>query len=265
MYRFLSVIFLLTAHQAHAIDVIAHRGYACLEVENSVQSVESAWLAGADGVEVDVRVSSDGIAYLFHDEEISKTKIADLPFSSVNALNAAPIPTLYELLSKVRPVGYYVFDLKTSDLEDLNEVLSVIKDSGLGMESVTFQSGKLEVLDHIRRHLPGSRLTYLTNLKWKIPYLLRPDVDQLVTMLGDSKIDRVSVKGRSFVNRRFVDAIRATGREVHVWTINDPSRAMYYRSLGVDGLITDRVEGLFGEAGGKRHREKPCRTTAESG
>ena len=39
-----------------------------------------------------------------------------------------------------------------------------------------------------------------------------------------------------------VQPVQSSGLRVNVWTINNRERAKYYRTIGVDGLITDRVE-----------------------
>lgn len=258
--RYFAVALLAVAQNASAIDIIAHRGYACDTPENSAESVERAWRAGADGVEVDVRVSGDGVPFLFHDAQIGKSEINDLPIARITTLYAAPITTLAELVNDVRSDGYYVFDLKTDDPEKLDAILDVVQGSRLNSGAMTFQSRSLKALDRIHRRLPGAGLTFLSDLKWRIPWLLHPSAKQLTAMLRDSRVDRVSIKGRSFVNKSFIDTIKATGREVHVWTINDPRRAIHYRQLGVDGLITDRVEDLIEEAGTTSVGVTPCRT-----
>lgn len=251
----------MASQQSYALDVIAHRGYACFEAENSIQSVQGAWLAGADGVEVDVRVSSDGVVYLFHDDEISSTKIAGLRYSDIVSLSDKPIYTLSEVLDATDNDGYYVFDLKTNELTDVDHILRVVRASHLPANSASFQSENIYALKHIRNRMPSARLTFLSHLKWKIPYILHPSAKQLIGALDGHDIDRVSIKGRSFIDKRFIDTISATGREVHVWTINDPERAAHYQRLGVDGLITDRVEGLLGANDGRANQKRECRTS----
>ncbi len=258
MLRTLIISLLLTAHQAYAVDLIAHRGYACAGAENSVESVRRAWRAGADGVEVDVRVSSDGIVILYHDDKILDSKIDELPYSDIVSLSAEPISTLSQVLAATNGDGYYVLDLKTTDIVEVDAILDVVRASSLSAESVSFQSDSIDSLNHIRRRMPTVRLTYLSRLKWRIPYILRPSANHLVKAIDGHNIDRVSIKGRSFLNRRFIDTIKATGRDVHVWTINDRQRARYYQGLGVDGLITDRVEGLLPEGDGHAYRDREC-------
>ena len=260
MLRVPIIFLLLASHQLNAIDVIAHRGYSCPQAENSIQSIHRAWAAGADGVEMDVRVSSDGVVYLFHDDEISGAKIAGLHYSEIVSLSDKPIFELSEALNESAGDGYFVLDLKIENLTDVDHVLRVVRASRYPLQSVSFQSESIEALNQIRQSMPSVRLTYLSRLKWKIPYILHPNAKQLVSILDGQDIDRVSIKGRSFIDKGFIDIIRATGREVHVWTINDPERAAHYQKLGVDGLITDRVEGLFGANDGEAYLGNECRT-----
>ena len=208
------VLFLMFATpHAIAVDVIAHRGYACSAGENSLQSVANAWLAGADAVEIDVRVSSDNVAYLFHDDEIRNTPTAELSYSEVQARIGKPVPMLSELLDVPLPAGYYVFDLKTNDSKQLDIIVETVIASELAAERVSFQSDDLKSLTFIRSRLPSAKLSYLTHLKWKVPYLIHPSSKRLAKRLSSAKLDRVSLKGRSFVDRDFVQTLKANGHE----------------------------------------------------
>ncbi|WP_290438815.1 glycerophosphodiester phosphodiesterase family protein, partial [Cellulosimicrobium cellulans] len=61
-------------------------------------------------------------------------------------------------------------------------------------------------------------------------------------------VDCVQVPERSgrvrVVDARFVDAVHAAGRQVHVWTVNEPADMERLLDLGVDGLVTDRADVL---------------------
>ncbi len=54
--------------------ILAHRGYSKEAPENTKASFKKAVDAGADGVELDVHLSSDGIPVVIHDETLEKVK-----------------------------------------------------------------------------------------------------------------------------------------------------------------------------------------------
>jgi glycerophosphoryl diester phosphodiesterase len=47
------------------------------------------------------------------------------------------------------------------------------------------------------------------------------------------------------VDRRLVDAAHARGLQVHVWTINEPNQMQELIEIGVDGIVTDRIDLLL--------------------
>jgi glycerophosphoryl diester phosphodiesterase len=49
---------------------------------------------------------------------------------------------------------------------------------------------------------------------------------------------------RRVVDRRFVTLSHRLGLQVHVWTIDDPTEMAGLLDLGVDGIMTDRIEVL---------------------
>jgi glycerophosphoryl diester phosphodiesterase len=94
---------------------IAHRGYSSRYPENTLPAFEGAVAAGADMIELDVRLSRDGELVVIHDATIDRTsngrgRMADLTlaelrrFSYPNAMTAfgrVPIPTLAEVIDRV--------------------------------------------------------------------------------------------------------------------------------------------------------------------
>ncbi|MBS7618882.1 glycerophosphodiester phosphodiesterase, partial [Candidatus Bathyarchaeota archaeon] len=53
--------------------VVAHRGASGYEPENTIKAIEKAIDMNADAVEVDVRLSKDGVPVVIHDETLNRT------------------------------------------------------------------------------------------------------------------------------------------------------------------------------------------------
>lgn len=82
--------------------VIAHRGYSDGYVENSREAFEAAIAAGADLIETDVRLSSDGTLYCNHDPDLERVRgtdrsIAELPDESLDELNVLRLSDVLEI------------------------------------------------------------------------------------------------------------------------------------------------------------------------
>ena len=93
--------------------VVAHRGASSTHPENTLEAFEAAIAEGADVVELDVRLTADGVPVVLHDPEVSRSTdgrgfVHELTLAQVKALDAAPgrperaqIPTLREVLDLV--------------------------------------------------------------------------------------------------------------------------------------------------------------------
>ncbi len=55
------------------MDVWAHRGFSSIYPENTMLAFERAVESGADGIEMDVHLSSDGCPVVIHDESLFRT------------------------------------------------------------------------------------------------------------------------------------------------------------------------------------------------
>ena len=76
------------------VQIICHRGNLAEAPENTLASIEAAFSLGCDVVEIDVRLSRDGVAVIIHDETVDRTtngsgNVADLTVAELKALDAA--------------------------------------------------------------------------------------------------------------------------------------------------------------------------------
>jgi glycerophosphoryl diester phosphodiesterase len=96
-------------YSVHAQTIIAHRGLFLQPgqelPENTLQAVEHAYNVGYRSVEVDVRVSSDGVAYLMHDNAVNPQTGADSNFAGFSPQRT----TDYDGYPGVEPYTPYQF------------------------------------------------------------------------------------------------------------------------------------------------------------
>ncbi|MEH6544358.1 MAG: glycerophosphodiester phosphodiesterase [Porticoccaceae bacterium] len=239
------LVLLSSAFSSHAFELIAHRGNSCGATENSIEAVKDSWSLGASAIELDVRVSNDDIAYLYHDPSIQNQRLIDLAYSDILALSgtsAAPRLETILVLSEVN--GYYLLDLKDVTTNHYQPIISAIQTANIAQTKIAFQSGDRKLLAKLKTELPGSRYFYLDKLKRKLPFYTRPKPESLSKRISSYGVDAISIKGRDFVDRKYIDQLKHSGLQVYVWTINSASRAEHYKHLGADGIITDNINGL---------------------
>src|SRR5216684_5895562 len=81
--------------------VFAHRGGRALALENTMAAFDNGLRLGADGLELDVHLSRDGVVVVHHDRTLERTTSLSGPISArtVRELAAAGVPTLADVLS----------------------------------------------------------------------------------------------------------------------------------------------------------------------
>lgn len=106
------VLFLNTKGEWSMTLIFAHRGYSALNPENTMKAFDEAAQAGADGLELDVQMTKDGVLVVIHDEKIDRTTdgtgyVKNLTYKEISKYNAnykfkksiqkTTIPTLEEV------------------------------------------------------------------------------------------------------------------------------------------------------------------------
>ena len=110
------------------VEFVGHRGASYLAPENTLASAKLGWELGADGVEIDIYVTSDDKVMVIHDKTTKRTTGTDLPVSTTTSkelrkLDAGKwkdekytgekIPFLKEILKAIPKDKYLVIEIKT--------------------------------------------------------------------------------------------------------------------------------------------------------
>lgn len=213
--------------------VIAHRGASAYEPENTVRSVLKAVEMGVDAVEVDVRLSRDGVPVVVHDEDLwrvarVKVKVRELSLSQLKRLDVGKgeaIPSLSEVIAAVKGRVGLVVELKEEGLEAL--VVDLLR--GLGDVMVTsFIHRAVKRVKGYERSLKTGVI--FTGLPIKV-------VDLALEADADALFPR-----RDFVTPEVVDSAHEHNLAVYPWTVDDPEEVVRLARMGVDGVVTNRPD-----------------------
>jgi glycerophosphoryl diester phosphodiesterase len=232
---------LLTYETDDEVQVVAHRGAAGARPENTVAAFTLAIEEKATWVELDVQESGDGQIIVMHDSDYMKIAGVDL-----KAWEATT-----DVLAGIDIGSWFDPEYAAERTPLLRDVLELAKDSGTGVLIELKYYGHDETLEQrvadvvaetgMTDQIRVMSLKYEAVQKMKA---LRPDwtVGLLATAtVGDLpalEADFLAVN-MATASARVVRAARAAGKEVYVWTVNDPLSMSHMASLGVSGLITD--------------------------
>ncbi len=210
--------------------IIAHRGAAGYEVENSLAAFRAAGDLGADAVELDVHSTADGALVVHHDETIGHHHI---PHCSMREIHQHPlpngeaIPTLEEALAVIVPRMIACVEIKSVAARAEELLLQVIERTGAPDRVM------LHAFDHRVIHRLGERRPHLRRGVMMASYPMYP-----VRCLEDADAS-ILWQDCQFVDDALVAAMHANGKALYVWTVNDPAAVRRFLALGVDGICTD--------------------------
>ncbi|MDY0909838.1 glycerophosphodiester phosphodiesterase family protein [Microbacterium sp. CFBP9034] len=238
--------------------VLAHRGLVTPEdaahgvVENSFAAVAAAHSAGAEYVESDCHLTSDGVVVLFHDDDLSRVTGDPRPVASVSAAELAELMsdrggliTLEQALDAFSTMRFN-FDVKAPGAA--SAVGTTVAPHGARVLLTSFSDERrlaaLEAAASAGRGIrpatsAGTRTIarLLTALAVRSDRLVRRALEGVDALQVPERHGRLRI-----VTRRLIDAAHRHGVEVHVWTVNDPSDMRRIVALGADGIVTDRAD-----------------------
>lgn len=232
---------------------LAHRGGATYwpnrGIENTARAFRNAVELGYRYLETDVYASSDGEVFAFHDDTLRRVTGADgaihaLPAETVRRARIGgrePIPRLVDLLEEFPCVR---FNIDVKEDASVRPTIETIASAGAA-DRVCLASFSHRRLRRIRTLAPqvatSSSPVEVRRLKLTPVSVLRA-----ARVRGGGVCVQVPHRhGRvTIVTRTFVRRCHALGLPVHVWTIDDPDEMEHLLEIGVDGIVSDRIDLL---------------------
>jgi glycerophosphoryl diester phosphodiesterase len=223
--------------------VFAHRGYTGGPLENTLEAFAEARRLGADGVELDVRLTADGALAVHHDPAIPDVgPLADLRVSDL----PPRVPLLADALSVCEGMVVNV-EIKNDPRDPGHDptesvaalTASVIAEAGW-TDRVIVSSFQVSTLYAVQAADPRLALGAL----W--PFLADADSGLAEAVEAGWKAVHPFV---TEVNTDLVGRAHARGLAVNVWTVNAPHDLAACVEMGVDAVITDQLEMALATAG----------------
>lgn len=212
--------------------IYAHRGSSATTPENTLAAFARAIADGADGAELDVRATADGVPVLLHDRALARTttgrghvdEITLAALRGVDAGGGAPVPTLDAVCRLI--AGRLRLDLELKQAGIAAEVLALLaRHPTLDWAISSFD---WDALRDLRARAPDAPL-------WPLAAVANEALFAIAAELGAPTVALAA----DAVTSEVVAWCRGSGFDVMAWTVNGGAEARRLRALGVAALCTD--------------------------
>ena len=234
---------------------LAHRGSRILWPENTMPAFQGAVDLGYRYLELDVHASRDGAIVVFHDDRLDRLtdgtgKVWDQSWEELRSLDAA---------HNFDPEGGHPLRGKGIRIPLLEELVLSFPDALVNIDLK--QSGIEEPVATLIARLGAEERVLVGSFRdWRIGAFRRLTRGRVAVSAGPREIARavaacrlhLPIGGvadalqipRRIASERLVESAHTAGKQVHVWTVNDPGHMRSLLDIGVDGIITDRPDLL---------------------
>lgn len=240
--------------------VFAHRGGCALGPENTLAAFARGMAAGADGIELDVHLSADGVPVVHHDATLDRTTNASGPIAARTAAELARVdagfrferdgafpfrnqgigvPTLRDVLAQ-HPDALAIIEMKV-DNPALGHAVATEVRRASAVERVCVAGYGTRSATAARIALPEMACSaclhevrvalYRTWARWPVR----------TVAYGGYQVPEIAGRLR-IVSPRFVRFAHAAGLKVHVWVVDDEKEMRRLLEWGVDGVISNRPD-----------------------
>ncbi len=228
--------------------ILGHRGFMSREPENSIKAFIGAIEAGADGIELDVWLTSDGQAVVSHDNNLKRVSgidrnIKDSTLKDVKEVDIGRgerIPTLKEVFNIIPENSLVNIEIKDADA--VPETLKIVESCG-AKDRVMYSSFNIDTLREVRRRDKNAILGLLIDNKDIIQRI--PEIDKELNLYSiNLPIDAVTIFPFEKL-RETILWLRSMNLKIVFWAEKD---YLYYENGNiekfkdiVDIVITDDV------------------------
>lgn len=214
------------------VKIFGHRGASAYARENTIEAFALAAAQGADGVELDVRLTADGSLVVHHDADIDG-------LGPISLLDRSGLPQWVPLLDDVISWAGDFIALNV-EIKNLPGEPGFDPDEALASAAAAMAAGftgeliissfNPAALARVHGEQPSIATGWLTLPNWDQQPALRRAADE-----GHAAVHPHHLS----VNAELCQAAHDIGLAVNTWTVDDPDRMVWLAEAGVDALITN--------------------------
>lgn len=221
-------------------NVVGHRGAAAYAPENTLESFREARRRGATWIELDVKISRDGVPIIMHDESLKRTTGVDrLVIDTDRTDLPAGVPTFAEAIACLGELGLGCnVEIKPCP----------------GREAATARAAVEALRQCWPRHLPAPLLSSFKDESLATALQAAPEYARAL-LIGEQVPDwhiraqavravGLNINGKK-LGALWAHDIKRSGYLLGVYTINDPAEARALIALGADCIITDAPDVIL--------------------
>jgi glycerophosphoryl diester phosphodiesterase len=246
-------------------EIVAHRGCPDTAPENTIPAFLRAVEFGADAVELDVRLTSDGVMVVYHYFYLDK--ITDLTgpifthtWQEIRQARfqgqTGPennIPLLDQVLDRLAGRIGLEIEIKGPESESVETLVSVLKNHPKTLDKLEFTSYEPMLLHNLQRLMPGVPTDLL--IPRSEPWMGLDVVAFTALHRGRMAGARAVHLHPSQLDDEMVSLIRSRGMEVHAWDVNDQEALQLVEDLQIPRLDTDRLQLALSFREGMRYEQ----------
>lgn len=211
--------------------IIAHRGASGYQPENTLPAFTRAVEMGADGIELDIHSTADGLLAVFHNGIVGGVPIGHLTFDGLQDRVDLPqdevVPELETVLARVGGSLTVYIEVKTLDPGCDARLLEAIAASPRP-DACQVHSFDHRIIKRLLAASPG-----LVGGALSSSYPLDP--------IGPVRACGATVlwQARDQVDADLVTAVKAAGLQLITFTVDRPGEVKQMADLGVDAICTN--------------------------
>ncbi|NIY49382.1 glycerophosphodiester phosphodiesterase [Cedecea colo] len=230
--------------------IVAHRGGGKLAPENTLAAIDMGAHYGHTMIEFDAKLTKDGQIFLLHDDTLERTSngwgvAGDLPWDKLLDVDAGSwfgsrfkgekLPLLSQVAERCKQHGMMAnIEIKPTtgtETQTGKAVALAARELWQGQAAPLLSSFAITALEAAQIAAPELPRGLLLD-KW------RDDWRELTERLGCVSIHL----NHKLLDETRVQALKAAGLRILVYTVNTPQRAEKLLRWGVDAICTDRID-----------------------